>query len=401
MRKARLRHFKMYLFPVLIFLLSSANQTFAQPLKIHTIQVHGDAHIIQTPGGKTMLIDAGSSWHAGIVKSFIDSLGIDSIDIAYLSHFHGDHFGGFTGEDGILATYHTKEFYAVDEEHAKSYFNHLILPYSKNENIEFKVMKMGDMIDLDPDIEVRILYPPVPSPNAGNNNGSAACMITDLRNGRKFLYMGDGLEQQARDLAALYQDDLRCDVLKYAHHLQYEADDQFSLGTFMELTQPHFGIITKHKMSKPGPKYHDLTILSLEKLYDFTWNNQSGLKSLYLAKHGHITATCTEDGIITMSASKNNLFIPPKIYASEEPGIKKGPLTLTLSLSEPTWDHYIEEIRGCYSMDNGVTWNEFFYPETQLRINKTTTVFMQARDIYGNCSDTKSLEIVIPSPEEN
>ncbi len=389
------------LFILMCLILSGANQMISQPLKIHTLHVHGDAHIIQTPGGKTMLIDAGSPWHSGIVKNYIDSLGIDTIDIAYVSHFHGDHFGGFTGEDGILASLHVKEFFCVNEENAKEYFNHLVLPFSKNPDIEYHVMKKGDLIDLDPEIEIRVLYPPDSYPDRGKNNGSAACMITDLRNGKKFLYMGDGLEHQAKDLVALYHDDLRCDVLKYAHHLQYESDDQYSLGTFMEVTQPRFGIITKHKMSKPGPKYHDLTIQSLEKLYDYTWNSQSGLKSLYLAKHGHITVTCTEDGIISMSASKNNLYIPPEIVASEDPGVKNGPLILTMTLSEPTWDQYIEEIRGCYSMDGGATWNEFFYPDKQLKINKTTTVLMKARDVYGNSSDTKSIEIVFPSAVDN
>jgi len=379
---------------VLCFILLGANFIFSQSLKIHTLNIHGDAHLIQTPSGKTMLIDAGSSWHVDKIKKFIDSLGITNIDIAYLTHAHGDHYGGFTGEDGILATYHVSEFYGIDEDNSIEYFHNRMLPYSKNTKIEYQVIKKGDLIDLDPNVEIKILYPPRPYPNTGKNEGSAACMITDLRNGRKFLYMGDGMENQTRELVDFYSDDLKCDVLKYGHHLQFEHDDHYSLGTFMEITQPKYGIITKHKMPEPGPVHHTLTVASLSKLYDYTWGNETALKSFLLAKHGHITVECPENGKINVASSENNLYIPPKIYASEESGIKEGPFTLTLTLSEPTWDHYLEEIRGYYSIDGGKTWNDFYYPEKQLEITKSTTVMFKARDIYGNSSNTKTINFI-------
>ena len=398
MRKDTHHHRSRTLLVVLFLLVSFANSTYSQDLKIHTIHVHGDAHVIQTPGGKTMLLDAGSPWHVNRIKKFIDSLGIARIDVALLTHFHGDHYGGFAGEEGILATYPVSEFYGVEPGPSIRIFQQHIQPYSKNSQIKYQVIKKGDFIDLDPELEIEVLYPPDSYPETDGNNGSAACMITDVRNGRKFLYMGDGMEKQARDLVDLYHEALRCDVLKYGHHLQYAHDDDFSTGTFLEITQPKFGIITKHKMSKPGPVYHDLTIHSLRKLYNYTWGGETGLKSFHLAKHGHITVTCAEDGEITMSASKGNLYIPPKIVATEKTGLKEGTVTLKLALSKPTWDHYVEEIRGCYSFDGGQTWNAFFYPDKQLEITETTTVMYEARDIYGNRSETKTVKISVPAP---
>jgi beta-lactamase superfamily II metal-dependent hydrolase len=366
-------------------MLLSANSIFSQSLKIHTIHLHGDAHLVQTPGGKTMLIDAGSPWHVDRVKSFIDSKGITSIDAVYLSHAHGDHYGGFTGEDGILATYHVSEFYGVDENDSQVFFNSLILPYSKNPDITYQVMKRGDIIELDPDLKIEILFPPDPYPNVGKNDGSAACMITDLRNGRKFIYIGDGMEQQHRDLVDFYGDDLRCDVLKYGHHTQFELDDDYSMGTFMEITQPRYGIITKQAMPENKPGHGELTQASFDKLYAYTWVSDTGLKSFMLGTHGHITVECPEDGKITISTSKE--YIPPTVSASHESGIIAVPFTLTLTLSEPYHENrYPGERRGYYSLDDGLTWNEFLYPGTQLDITNTTTVMTRARDIYGNCS---------------
>lgn len=121
--------------------LLSADGSYAETLKIHTVSVHGDAHIVQTPEGKTMLIDSGSAWELDKLKSFIDDLGIVSIDAVYLTHAHKDHFGGFTGEDGILATYHVAEFYGVDEDASKMVFNKFILPHSLNKDLQYQVIK--------------------------------------------------------------------------------------------------------------------------------------------------------------------------------------------------------------------------------------------------------------------
>jgi beta-lactamase superfamily II metal-dependent hydrolase len=373
---------------ILVFslLLLGTNIIFSQSLKIHSIHVHGDAHLVQTPNGKTMLIDAGSSWHVNRIKNFIERENITTIDAVYLTHAHSDHYGGLTGKDGILATYHVSEFYGVDENDSKAVFNTLILPFSLNQEVKYKVIKRGSLINLDPEVEIKTLFPPDPYPKSGKNDGSAACMITDLRNGRKFLYMGDGMEYQNRELIDAYGNDLKADVLKYGHHTQFELDDHFSVGCFMKIIQPKYGIITKQTMPGNNPGHGELTHASFDKLYNYTWGSDTGLKSFMLGTHGHITIVCREDGEIATFTSKE--YIPPTISASEDTGIaRNASFTLTLTLAEPYHDNrYPGERRGYYSLDDGATWNEFFYPEIQLKITKTTTVKTMARDIYGNSS---------------
>ena len=65
-----------------------------QQLEIRFLDVgQGDAALIRE-GGKTALIDAGSS---GAVVSYLRCLGVDTVDLLIASHNHADHIGGMTG----------------------------------------------------------------------------------------------------------------------------------------------------------------------------------------------------------------------------------------------------------------------------------------------------------------
>ena len=63
------------------------------PLHLFFLDVgQGDAALLTTPEGKTVLIDAGPN--ARHVVPRLEHLGIDTIDLAVASHPHADHIGG-------------------------------------------------------------------------------------------------------------------------------------------------------------------------------------------------------------------------------------------------------------------------------------------------------------------
>src|ERR1051326_6934951 len=67
----------------------------AQTLDFYIVDVgQGNATIIVTPSGQTMLFDAGPRRTAGRVLSVIREAGIERLDYMVISHFHEDHFGG-------------------------------------------------------------------------------------------------------------------------------------------------------------------------------------------------------------------------------------------------------------------------------------------------------------------
>jgi beta-lactamase superfamily II metal-dependent hydrolase len=67
----------------------------AGELKVHFIDVgQGDSILVQTPGGKTMLIDAGKKEDGSKVVNYIKSQGVQKIDALVNTNPDDEHLGG-------------------------------------------------------------------------------------------------------------------------------------------------------------------------------------------------------------------------------------------------------------------------------------------------------------------
>ncbi len=63
-------------------------------LQIHHIDTgQGDAILIVSPGGELAMVDDGQRQRCAQVISYLDALGITSIDYHFASHYHDDHIG--------------------------------------------------------------------------------------------------------------------------------------------------------------------------------------------------------------------------------------------------------------------------------------------------------------------
>ena len=89
------------IFVVLVFLftialtLSSNTEAASNTMEVHFIDVwQGDAAIIVSPEGWTLLIDAGGNSYGDEVLAFMESQNITHIDYMLSSHYHADHIGG-------------------------------------------------------------------------------------------------------------------------------------------------------------------------------------------------------------------------------------------------------------------------------------------------------------------
>jgi beta-lactamase superfamily II metal-dependent hydrolase len=81
----------------------------AQPLRFTTLDIgQGDAAVLIAPGGCAALFDGGPTGSGTAIKSYLRSLGVTRLDMAFTSHFHADHLGGLdevdTGTNAVPIT---------------------------------------------------------------------------------------------------------------------------------------------------------------------------------------------------------------------------------------------------------------------------------------------------------
>ncbi len=127
-------------------------------MKIFFIEVQGgSSNLIILPNGKTLLIDGGRKLIGGdIIVKLLQEQNITKVDTIVGTHLHGDHVGGlipiienFTvGE--ILDPGFKDTGYPYDE-----YFSAI-----NSSNAQYKAVRDGDEIILDPSVKIEVLNPP-------------------------------------------------------------------------------------------------------------------------------------------------------------------------------------------------------------------------------------------------
>jgi competence protein ComEC len=199
-------------------------------LRVTVIDVgQGDSILIETPSGKTMLIDGGGSNdetqvdpnNVGLktVIPYLHYRGISHLDIVLLTHPHSDHVGGLVA--------------VVREEKVDSVLDGTVLPYPtpsynafltevRDEHIPYAHAERGTHLDFRDGVTCDVLNPPADGrpygTDLGNttvNNYSAVVRVTYGRT--HFLLDGDA-EDEAEENMLASGADVSADVLKCGHH---------------------------------------------------------------------------------------------------------------------------------------------------------------------------------------
>ncbi len=177
----------------------------------------GDASLIETPNGKTVLIDAGV-WSPGynsgesIILPHLKARGIDKLDAVVLSHPHSDHIGGIIS---LLNMVEIGTIYNSGYEYdSRLYQNYIKLAAEKG--VEVESAESGERLEIDPSVLFLVLGP---EPSASGNNPNEHSVVINLVYGQsEFLFVGDaGIEQENR-LMKNYGVLLDTDFLKVGHH---------------------------------------------------------------------------------------------------------------------------------------------------------------------------------------
>lgn len=183
-------------------------------LKVDILDVgQGDAILLRSPSGKTVLIDAGTGQKGEYALPAIQALGVSALDLVIATHPHSDHIGGM---DEVLDTLPAKLYLDNGLPHTTATYNKL-MALVESKKIPYKAAKVGQTYNLGGGAKLTVLNPagdPISGTRSDLNANSVVVRATF--GGTCFLFTGDAeAETEERMLANKVEP---CDVLKAAHH---------------------------------------------------------------------------------------------------------------------------------------------------------------------------------------
>ena len=185
------------------------------------------SYVLQTAGGKVVVIDGGNAGDAPYLAEFLEGLG-GQVEAWFITHAHSDHFGALAEMLQAPGTREIKAIYGSlpDESWVAQYAAESELIAYRNftgvlETSQRTVgeLTLGDVIDIDGlRIEILGVKNPEITSNAINNS-SVVLRVSDTK--KSVLFLADlGVEGGDKLLAGPSAGKLPCDYVQMAHHGQ-------------------------------------------------------------------------------------------------------------------------------------------------------------------------------------
>lgn len=216
----------------LLAALLGATPARAQQLQLHFIDVgQGDATLLVTPEGRTMLVDAGRG--GARVAERLRAFGVDTIDLLVVSHNHDDHMGGVPD---LLATIPVRNYMDNGVPSARTY---RLYEESVRRSGARYLQAASRTITLG-SVRIRVLAPPddrMPLAQTEQNNRSIGLLIQ--YGAFRALLTGDA---QAEELGYWLAVDSvpAVTVLKVAHHGSHNG----TTPAWVARTSPRLAVIS-------------------------------------------------------------------------------------------------------------------------------------------------------------
>ena len=202
----------------------------------------GDSIFLQSPEGKTMLVDAGTKGAGRNIANYLQGLGIKKIDYVVATHPDADHIGGLVP---ILEQFEVGTFVDSGKPHTSQTFIDM-LTLIDNKSITYYVPATGDEWSLG-DAKVEVLHA---NENAKDNN-DASIVLRVLYDEVSFLLTGDAgisLEKE------MMKSDVKSTVLKAGHH----GSNTSSSPQFIQAVQPEIAILSYGEGNKYGHPHDEV-----------------------------------------------------------------------------------------------------------------------------------------------
>ena len=199
------------------------------------VDTHGNAYLIRTKGGKTIMVDGGFEQETPCIREKLQAAG-NHVDLWFLSHPHRDHMGAFDmilrDPQGVTID---KVIYSrvpdayLDREpgsapYARGFYRTLDSLGSGFCDV-INLHTVGHRFDID-GVGIMVLGVSNPEiPNNPYNNQSVILRIWDDR--KSVVLLGDAGIECGNKVLARYPGELNCDYMQMAHHGQNGCDEHF------------------------------------------------------------------------------------------------------------------------------------------------------------------------------
>ncbi len=219
-------------FVALLFLLAFAPLALAAEaagqMFVHVLDVgQGDAILIRSPAGKSVLIDAGTPESTQSLLKRLNELVKGPLDMIIMSHPHADHIGGMTE---VLRKKGAKLFLDPGFDHASKMYADMVSAIEELA-IPVRLGQAGRKIDIGGGASLEIISPALPFFKNTRSDANANSIVSILTYGKTSFFLAADSEAETEQgiLKRIVKEQgrsIKSTVYKVAHHGSRHASSE-------------------------------------------------------------------------------------------------------------------------------------------------------------------------------